>query len=318
MRPSDGRDEPDAVMKTLLLVGRGILGEAVESAPWTRDYRVITATRSPRAGAERVNVADPASIGALFGRLGGGVDAVLNCAAMTDVDACERDPEAARAAHAAAVRELSAECSKRDAVFVQISTNYVFSAHGDAPLKEDDPTAPASVYGLTKLEGEHYALTVPRVSAVVRTSWIFGNTRNDFVRSFSDRLKSPAPVRVVADQFASATYARDLAVIIGRILASDLLPAAERPGPYRTTYHAANAGTCSRHEMVSELAGIMGVSRPIERLSAAELDRWAAVRPARSALDCSKLERALGIRPRHWREALKACWEETQAIGSAP
>ena len=299
MTPSGDRVKPfDRLrVKRVLVVGRGSLGAAILESSWIRRYKPEVAARTSGMG-HRLDITDEAGVRVLFAR--NHWDLVINCAAMTDVDGCERDPEAAYAANALGVRYLAEACDRTGAALLHVSTNYVFPGTGRSPLNEDDPAGPCSVYGTTKLAGEHYALASRR-SAVVRTSWIFGGRKRDFVNHFIEKLKSRGTVPVVADQRASLMYAPDLAEAMGPI-AGRLL---EGRRPARRVYHIANAGGCTRHEMLLEMRRLLKSRNPGKKGQQGNFAAWAAVRPKYTVFSCKRYKAEFGRGLRHWKVALK-------------
>lgn len=230
---------------------------------------------------------------------GGPPDVVVNAAAMTHVDRCETEPEAARLANALAPGWLAEAAAEAGAVFVQISTDYVFDGTARRPYREDDPTGPRSVYGRTKLEGEQRALAACRDTLVVRTAWVFGPGRN-FVRTILEAAARTLqgegpPLRVVDDQRGSPTYAGHLADAVIALVERDA----------RGIYHAANSGSATWWELARAAVDAWGHPElPIEKVTTAEFPR-PAPRPAWSVLDLGRAER-LGVRTPPWPEGLRA------------
>jgi dTDP-4-dehydrorhamnose reductase len=225
---------------------------------------------------------------------------VLNAAALTQVDRCEREPHEAEIGNARAPAVLARACRARGIRLVHVSTDYVFDGRGNRPYREEDPTEPRSVYGRTKLAGEKAVLEADPSFAVVRTSWLFGRGRN-FIAAILDQAakrrtgEASGPLRVVADQKGRPTYAVDLADGIWRLVelgASGL-------------YHVANEGVATWWELARFVLDETGChDLPIQKISTGEL-RVDAPRPAWSVLDTNKA-RDLGVTLRPWREAVRA------------
>jgi dTDP-4-dehydrorhamnose reductase len=245
------------------------------------------------------DVADPQTVESLFNGFGSELpDVVVNAAAFTQVDRCEREPEAAHRGNAVAPGLLAEACAKRGIRMAHVSTDYVFAGDSPTPYTEQDAPAPRTVYGRTKLEGEERVRAASSGFLIVRTSWVFGRGRN-FVAAIlaqaEDRRagRASAPMRVVDDQQGRPTYAYDLGEAILRLLergASGL-------------YHVANRGVASWWEFARACLDEAGhEDLQVERIRTDELD-CDAPRPARSVLDCSKAE-ALGVTMRSWRDAV--------------
>lgn len=242
-------------------------------------------------------------------------DVVINCAAYTNVDAAESDPEAAFAVNATGPERVAAACAGVGARLIHISTDYVFSGdfgflgEGAAPrpYELDDQTGPLSVYGRSKLAGEKAVLAASPDAIVVRTAWVYtGSIRpggNDFVATMRRLAERGDSVEVVDDQIGSPTYVADLAdallqVVDGRISGRVL--------------HAANRGAVSRYEQARAVFAEIGADPArVRPVSSAENPR-PAVRPRYSALSGADSARA-GLTPlRDWRDALAA------ALADAP
>jgi dTDP-4-dehydrorhamnose reductase len=211
---------------------------------------------------------------------------VLHAAAWTDVDGAEGSPEEALAVNAAGTRNVAA----LGAPVVYFSTDYVFDGHKRAPYVESDTPAPLSAYGRSKLGGEREV----RQGWIVRSSWLFGWTGHNFVRTMLRLGEEHSEVAVVDDQRGSPTYAGHLAEATKEIL--DL--------PWGI-WHVAADGDCTWSEFAEAIFEEAGVDCRVRRISTAELGR-PAPRPAYSVLR-SEREGAPGLP--HWREGLRACLE---------
>ncbi len=219
--------------------------------------------------------------------------AVVNCAAMTNVDRCETEPEAAFAANALGVRFLAVAASRVGAHVVHVSTDYVFDGRSARPYHEFDAVAPIQDYGRSKLAGELELERHAGSWAVARTSWVFGRRGGDFV---SWCLASgPDDVRpVIDDQTSRPTYAPDLAAVLARL-------AVER---ISGVFHVVNQGECTRYRLALDALEEAGRdASTIRRVSGAELTRPAA-RPTYSAMRSVALEASGVPEPRHYRDAL--------------
>jgi dTDP-4-dehydrorhamnose reductase len=228
---------------------------------------------------------------------------VVNCAALTKVDTCEREPAAAERANAGAVATLARACAESGATLVQLSTDYVFAGDGQRPYREDDPPAPRSAYGRTKLAGEAAARTAPG-ALIVRTSWVYGRGRN-FPAAILAQAREGKPLRVVADQRGRPTYATDLADGLLRLL--DVGASG--------SVHFANDGEATWLDLARAVLDSCGFSdRPIQPLTTEELG-LPAPRPRYSILDLDKAK-GLGVAPRDWRAALAAYLASPDAPGN--
>ncbi len=219
-------------------------------------------------------------------------DLVLNCAVL-GVDACEHDPAAARAVNVEGVANLAAAAAKRGAELLHFSTNYVFDGIEERVYTTADSPRPLNVYGKTKLEGEVLAASRWEKTYIVRTSWVFGDGKANFLSSAPLRLAAGEAVTAIDDVWASTTYAEDLAERVATIVA----------GKHFGTYHVTNAGICSYHEFANEAARLTGADPAlVQRVS--QRDAYPAPRPRYTPMRCL-LSESLGLAPlRDWREAL--------------
>jgi dTDP-4-dehydrorhamnose reductase len=222
--------------------------------------------------------------------LKGELDLVLHTAAWTDVDGAEADPQGAAAvniagtAHAAALR----------LPLVTFSTDYVFDGRKRTPYVESDGPNPMSAYGRTKLHGE--ATAGPR-AWIVRTSWLFGPTGHNFVRTMLQLGSEHDEVDVVDDQRGSPTYVGHLADAVRRFVDDDLP---------KGLWHVAAGGDCTWADLAEATFEDAGVDCTVRRITTAKLAR-PAPRPAYSVL---RSERAGAPQLPHWREGLRACLAE--------
>jgi dTDP-4-dehydrorhamnose reductase len=204
-------------------------------------------------------------------------DAVVHCAAWTAVDACEADPDRAFATNGLAVRWVAEACHRTGAHLVHLSTDYVFDGTLDRPYREWDAPNPTSVYGASKLAGEHEALRLGASAAVVRTSWVCGEHGGNMVRTVMRLVDEQSTLSFVDDQVGNPTFTADLAPLLRRIALD------RRSG----VVHLTNARSVTWYGFVREVVAALGrdpeVVEPIS--SAALRPPRPAARPANSRLD---------------------------------
>jgi dTDP-4-dehydrorhamnose reductase len=224
-------------------------------------------------------------------------DAVVNCAAITDVDRCEREPDMAFAVNASGVRHLAVAARRIGAHVVHVSTDYVFDGTAGRPYDEWDAVNPISVYGRSKLGGELEVARHAGSWTIARTAWVFGRRGHDFVQLALDAAADPdRGIRFVDDQTSSPTYAPDLAAMLVRLAVE------RREG----IFHVANSGRCTRYQQAREVLEAAGLDPGLARpTTTAELGRPAA-RPTLSALDQLALRHCGLPTLRHYGEALRA------------
>lgn len=234
-------------------------------------------------------------------------DAVINCAAYTDVEKAEDEKEKAYSVNRYGPANLVTAASVRGMKTVHISTDFVFSGSKGSAYNENDIPDPVSAYGKSKYEGELEALKFSKNVMIIRTSWLYCATHNTFMRKIYDRAKKGDILRVVSDETGSPTRAGDLAdaiikIIMRREFSSDFAS---------VIYHYCNSGSVSRFEYAKKIVEYSGFSAQVVPVLSKELN-MKAKRPSFSALDCSKIIRDCRLDIRPWQQALK---EETDAIG---
>jgi dTDP-4-dehydrorhamnose reductase len=220
--------------------------------------------------------------------------AILNLAAMTDVDGCESRQDLAFRINAEAVRHLAAAANDAGCKLVQISTDFVFPGDAREPYREDAATGPLSVYGASKLAGE-VAARQARDHLVLRTAWLYGPRGKNFVRAICARADSGQPLRVVGDQVGCPTCTTHLAEAIVRLLRADA----------RGTVHAAGSEVVTWLEFARAIVALWRPGTAVAEITSAELGR-PATRPAYSVLDGSRLHELTGYRVPGMSEALPA------------
>ena len=220
-------------------------------------------------------------------------DVVIHCAAWTDVDGCARDPERAYLVNALGTRNVVLGCQQAGCPLVYISTNEVFDGRSTRPYYEYDPPNPINPYGRSKLAGEQVVQTMLDRFYIVRTAWLFGCDRENFVTKIFRRADTVRRLEVVTDEVGSPTYVEDLAAAIARLIET---------GVYGI-YHFVNSGQASRYELAVkalELCGRRNIS--IRGIRLAEYRR-ASTPPPYSVL-ANLAGRTIGIEFRPWEEAL--------------
>lgn len=223
-------------------------------------------------------------------------DSVINCAAWTDVDGCELDPERAHKVNAEAVGSLALHSRGVGASLVTISTDYVFDGDKQGVYTQRDDPEPRSVYGIAKLQGERRAQFLTARCTIVRTGWIFGAGGRNFLATIVERARRGERLKAISDAWGAPTYALHLAARLRELAELDL------PG----TYHVVNAGDGASYEEFAREAVAAAGLRDVE-IESVSMDALArpAPRPRNSRLRCL-LAPAIGLPPLpHWRDALR-------------
>ena len=218
---------------------------------------------------------------------------VINCAAYTKVDQAEDKAGECWAVNVDGVRNLAEGCGKIGAKLAHLSTDYVFSGEGDRPYEPDDCVKPLCVYGQSKLAGELAARSFLKECFIVRTSWAFGKSETNFVKTMLRLADCRAELDVVCDQIGSPTYTVDLASLLCDMAETDKYG----------VYHATNEGVCSRAELAREIFRQAGKQVHINTVPTSQYpDR--ARRPLNSRMSKEKLKQMGFSRLPPWQDAL--------------
>ncbi len=224
----------------------------------------------------------------------------INCAAYTAVDKAETDKETAMMINGNAAGVLAAVCKSFSTKFIHISTDYVFDGTATVPYKEDDTTSPVNYYGSTKLKGEELCLQNNSDSIVIRTSWVYSEYGNNFVKTMMRLMKERESLNVVNDQQGSPTYAADLAKLILAIIAETQAgKAVWVPG----IYHYSNEGVISWYDFAVAIKKITGSACVVNAVPTA-MYPTPAKRPAYSVFNKDKIKSTYHIADIHWQTSL--------------
>jgi dTDP-4-dehydrorhamnose reductase len=231
------------------------------------------------------------------------VDFIINCAAYTDVEKAESEPEEAAKLNRDIVVNLK-QCLEdfRSIRIIQISTDYVYRGEQPRPIREDDPTAPLGVYAKTKLEGENVLRGHPR-ALIIRTSWLYSVFGKNFVKTMINKMDLKSDMKVVYDQVGSPTYAEDLAKAIMQIISdvdSDMIQFV--PG----IFNYSNSGVCSWFDITMEICRLIGCKAKVVPIESNEVP-GAVKRPAYSVLNKSRIQEVYGVEVPYWRNSLEKC-----------
>lgn len=222
-------------------------------------------------------------------------DYVINCAAYTAVDEAESDAEKAFQINADAVQYLAEASEEQKAVFIHISTDYVFPGNENSPRKESDITSPIGVYGRSKLEGERLALQYNPKTFIIRTAWLYSPYGNNFVKTMLRLFAEKQELKVIDDQIGSPTNALDLADVILTLIKTNT----QNFG----VYHYSNEGICSWFGFAEEIKKLSHSNIKILPIPTKEYPT-AAQRPEYSLLDKSKIKNNLKISIPDWKDSL--------------
>ena len=228
-------------------------------------------------------------------------EAIVNCAAYTDVERAEENEAAADLLNRLAPANLAAAAAATGATLIHISTDYVFDGRAHTPYTEQAPTTPLSVYGRTKLAGEQAVEASGCSYLILRTAWLYSEYGNNFLKTMLHLTSERETLRVVFDQVGTPTYAGDLALALFSIIES------ERYAGNEGVYHFTDEGVCSWYDFATEIAAAAGHDKC--RIIPCHTSEFPtkATRPAYSVLDKTKFKETFRMDIPHWREAMIYC-----------
>ena len=275
-------------MRVLVTGSGGMVGRAVIECCRGQGDEVFAYDRSA------LDICDPLLLGDVFAR--DQPETVINCAAWTDVDACEQDPAKAQAVNALGPENLAVASRRVGATLLTISTDYVFEGSRDGFYTQRDDPNPQSVYAAAKLSGERRAQVASAKTIVVRTGFIFGSGGRNFLSTVADRARRGEKISAIGDAWGTPTYAVHLAARLRELAQLDL------PG----IYHVVNAGPGASYEEFARavVAELGGEQAAVQIVTEESLHR-PAPRPRNSRLRCLLSEAICLDSLPNWREALR-------------
>jgi dTDP-4-dehydrorhamnose reductase len=274
--------------RALVLGGKtGLLGQALTTVLTDENWTVFA------PGREDLNLFDPEEIASFVDK--NEISHIFNTVAYTKVDQAEDERNLAYELNKKLPTLLGNIAREKDIYLIHYSTDFVFDGQKNTPYTTKDKTNPLSVYGQSKLEGEKSLLDNPwNKLIIIRTAWLFGPGRSNFVAKILDLAKNREALNVVHDQVGSPTYTLDLAKYSLELIKS----------AGHGLYHLTNSGQASWCELASEAIKCAGLHCRVNPITSSEYPQK-AVRPPYSVLDCSKFTEITGIKPRSWIQALR-------------
>jgi len=238
------------------------------------------------------------------------VEAIVNCAAYTNVDAAESNEPLAEKLNATAPENLAKAMKETNGLLIQISTDYVFGREPyNMPCTEEQQGTPTGVYGLTKLHGEQRIAAVGCKYVIIRTAWLYSEFGKNFCKTMINLTASKPQLKVVFDQIGTPTYALDLAKAISRILADYEKERTDEQYSKTGIYHYSNEGVCSWYDFTKMIAEYNGQTACDVQPCHSNEYPSPVIRPSYSVLDKTKIKRTFGIHIPYWTESLKQCME---------
>ncbi|MFC0516254.1 dTDP-4-dehydrorhamnose reductase [Mucilaginibacter angelicae] len=285
-------------MKNILVFGAsGQLGQCLKKVA---SLKGITSIFFPPES--EANILDPDLLAKVFEQYKPAY--AINCAAYTAVDKAEDDIELARKINKTGAANLAVQCKAYGAALVQISTDFVFAGNNPNPLSEDDIAEPISVYGLTKLEGEQDVAAILPQHFIIRTSWLYSEFANNFVKTMLKLGAERDELKIIADQVGTPTYAIDLAGAILDIITSG----SENYG----IYHYSNEGVTSWYDFAKGIFDVSGTKVNVFPIRTSEYPTK-ATRPAYSVMDKARIRNTFGLQIPYWRDSLIVCINALQS-----
>ena len=228
------------------------------------------------------------------------IDFCINTAAYTAVDKAESETEKAESINVVGPRNLAIACQKNQVKLLHISTDFVFDGASSKPYLETDATNPLGIYGKTKLEGEQALANAMNDYFIIRTSWVYSQFGNNFMKTMLRLASERDSLSVVADQIGTPTNAVDLAEALLKIIQYCQTEPVEVFG----IYNFSNEGQCSWYDFAAEIFRVNNVSINLQPIPSTAYPT-PAKRPAYSVLDKSKIKEVFGIEIKNWEESLK-------------
>ena len=245
---------------------------------------------------------------------------IVNPAAYTAVDKAESETALAYALNAELPRVLGEEAARLNAAVLHFSTDYVFPGHGTTPYTEQDTPEPQSIYGSTKLDGEHALAASGAAHLILRTSWVYGATGKNFLLTILNAARQRPELRIVDDQHGAPTWSRSLAHLTAHLIAyseslAPTLPLPEAMAPISGTYHATAAGDTTWFGFAQAFLAAEQLRTPDVKLATLTPIPTAdyptpARRPANSRLDNTRLRTTFNYTLPPWQESLTAVLKE--------
>jgi len=288
-------------MVNILVTGsKGQLGSEIRKLSETSDHNFIF------TDIEELDLTDIYEIERFFAERS--ISYCINCAAYTAVDKAETDIENAFAVNVTAVRNLAEVCAINQAIFIHVSTDFVFDGSNCQPYVETDKAKPINVYGQSKYEGENKALKENPATIIIRTSWLYSSFGNNFVKTMINAGSKNDVLKVIFDQVGTPTYAMDLAVAILQIIDKVRMNKKER-ARYFGIFHFSNEGIASWYDFAIEIFNISGIKCTVNPILTQDYPT-PSKRPHFSVLDKSKIKSTFGLTIPYWKDSLAKCLKE--------
>lgn len=287
-------------MKTLILGASGQLGQCLKKVAGQKNINGLSFPDESKA-----NILDKELLKTLFEDEK--PEFVINCAAYTAVDKAEDDVDLCRKVNKDGALNIAELCKAYNVTLVHVSTDFVFEGDGHDLLKEDDEAKPVNIYGVTKLEGEQDVINTLSKYFILRTSWLYSEYGNNFVKAMLKFGAERDELNIIADQIGTPTYAIDLAETILHIIESGQTDYG--------VYHYSNEGVTSWYDFAM---GIFDISKTQVKVNPIPTSQYPtrAVRPKFSVMDKTKIKSVFAVEIPYWRNSLTRCINALEVVNS--
>lgn len=276
-------------MVVLVTGGNGQLGQALQALAPKHEKNL----KFYFAGSQEADITDVEGLKAIFGKVK--PDFCINAAAYTAVDKAESEPEKAHGINVDGAKNLAGVCRENGTTLLHISTDFVFDGQKSSPYTEKDATDPQGVYGLTKLQGELEVQNALPEHFIVRTSWLYSEYGNNFMKTMIRLAGERDSISVVDDQKGTPTNANDLAGALVRMMLSGI----KEYG----IYHYSNEGEATWHDFAKKIFEVNNITIDLRPIPTSAYPT-PAKRPEYSVMDKSKIKKAFGLEIPDWKQSL--------------
>lgn len=284
--------------KILIIGAAGQLGQCLKTVAERRSIADIIFPSEQDA-----NILDVALLNELFVKEQPSY--IINCAAYTAVDKAEDDVDLAKAINETGAANLAEVCENHNATLIHISTDFVFEGNEVKLLKENNEAKPINVYGQTKLDGELAISNLLTSHVIIRTSWLYSEYANNFVKTMLKLGVERDELNIIADQVGTPTYAIDLANAIFDIIGSNNITFG--------TYHYSNEGVTSWFDFAKAIFDISETKVKVNPIPGSAYPTR-AIRPSFSVMDKSKIKNTFNIEIPYWRDSLVECIDRIKGL----
>jgi dTDP-4-dehydrorhamnose reductase len=277
------------MIKTLVTGGNGQLAQCLKDVVKHHKNLAVDFQDLPD-----LDITNPSQLESYFSKRQ--FDYCINCAAYTAVDLAEEQSDLAYAVNAEGPKNLAEVCQKHQVTLIHVSTDFVFDGQKRTPYLGTDAPNPLGVYGSSKLQGERNIQDIIETYFIVRTSWLYSQYGNNFMKTMLKLSETREEISVVSDQFGSPTYAGDLAEVLIKIV----LSSSKAYG----LYHFSNSGAISWYDFAVEIFNHLNKQVVVKPIKTKDYPT-AAKRPEYSVLSTNRIIQEFGLNELNWRDSLK-------------